>query len=361
MMPRTSVILSGVGALALALVIIISAMFLGLAPTGTENLNPSSTGTVSIMLTDPPSVPSGVSAVYLTYGGLQIHALGFPAGSGWVGLSSSGTVETLGLVNFSQTISSATVPSGRYDMLSVQIASMLVSFGGKNYTATLRSNQLVAQIVGGLTVNSSKTSTALVDLQPTVLNLGSQTKPQFAIATAADALQVPPGQVQTETSAGAKVSLQTQTWFSAFTTNHTDHARVVSVSLGQRSFSITLANPGDTPLTVRMIVITPGVAAAAASASPALTSSAILLIGQNGSLQMERVAANAVNPSAEVQTLLGSSGYQMQPGASATFTFSGLLVNSFVGVSGFVLSVSSNCRVTVIGDQVLASQIVKIG
>ncbi len=122
----------GIAGLALAAVMIFSGATLGiLGPTG--GLNLGAPGSVSILLTDPPSVPAGVSAVYISYSNLALHLTEL-GDSGWVTVAGHGTVDTMGLVNLSQTISTGNVPSGRYNLLVFNITSAKVEFLGTAMT-----------------------------------------------------------------------------------------------------------------------------------------------------------------------------------------------------------------------------------
>jgi hypothetical protein len=93
------------------------------------------------MLTDPPNIPQGVSAVYITYDYLGLHAAGFGQGD-WVTLEAQGTLETLGLVNISETITNANIPALNYDQIAFEIASAKVEFHGVNYSATVNGGRL---------------------------------------------------------------------------------------------------------------------------------------------------------------------------------------------------------------------------
>jgi len=349
--------LSAVLALFLVVVLIVSATLLGFAPTSSQNINPGASGTLSILLTDPPTVPQGVTAVYVSYSNVQIHALGFPSNAGWVSLGSSGTVETLGLVNVSQTISSANVPSGRYDELALQISGVTVQFFGRNYTAEIKSDTFFAPLVGELTVNASGSSSALVDFQPIVLNLGGRSNPEFALSAFARALQIPPGQAHSN-SQGSRQSFQSQSWYSAFTNEQQERLTVSSSTLNQSAFSVTVENGAEQPVGIRMIIITPA-GQGPIPGSPVLMNSAVLLVEPDGSLKLAHVGATASNLTASAQNFLNAAGYEVQAGASVTLQFSGSVVASFPDAGGFGGS-SGAYTVTIIGDQVLASFTVRV-
>jgi len=149
---RTKTAAYGIAGLALAGAVILSGSSLSLLTVG-------SSGILSVLLTDPPTVPEGVSAVYISYSSIAIHASEFN-NSGWIAFSGRGTIDALKLVNLSETISSGVVPSLTYDLVEFNISSVEVTYVGENYTATVASEKLVVPIIGGVKVSSSNPSAA---------------------------------------------------------------------------------------------------------------------------------------------------------------------------------------------------------
>jgi hypothetical protein len=78
-----SAILSGAIAALIAIAVMVTASSLGALGTTTGSLgststpggsgNSSQSGTLAILMTDPPTVPNGVTAVFITYADLAIH------------------------------------------------------------------------------------------------------------------------------------------------------------------------------------------------------------------------------------------------------------------------------------------------
>ncbi|MFI5404778.1 MAG: hypothetical protein ACHQYR_03520 [Candidatus Gagatemarchaeaceae archaeon] len=351
----------GVVGLALAAVMIFSGATLGvLGPTGA--LNVGSPGSVSILLTDPPTVPEGVSAVYISYSNLALH-LTTLGDSGWVNVEGHGTIDTMGLVNLSQTISTGNVPSGRYNLLEFNITSAKVKFLGTNYSATVNSGKLMVPIIGGLEVNSSTTAAALVDIQPTVLNLGNASNPNFVITTGAKALQLPQGEVvQSLKHVGHQSSMEGQDWFHSFVSNHSDNLTISGLSLSTHSFSFSASNPGTDSIVIRMVILTatsPGERSGSALAS--VGNSVVFAVGSDGSLHL--LGAGSMNSNHgegnendAVDSVLSSDGYQLTGGASATFTYSGTIASMMS--SGGILS-GATYYVVIMGSHTLALETVK--
>jgi hypothetical protein len=343
---RTRVAAYGVAGLALAVALIISGSSLGL-------LNVGSSGILSVLLTDPPTIPEGVSAVYVTYSSVAVHASGFN-NSGWVAFSGEGTIDTLKLVNLSQTISSETVPSLTYNLVQFNISNVTVTYRGANYTAAIAPGRLVVPIVGGVRVSSTNPAAALVDIQPTVLNLGNQTDPDFTITTGAKALQVPLDEVSDSMrNIGNNYPLQGHDWFQAFKTHHSDSLNITGFALTANSFSFSAANVGSDPITIRMVILTP----VAQGEEPGtfvspMTDSIFFTVRSDGSLGLVN------GPLGQVETSLGLGGYTLVGGAVHSFSFSGTVTNVFGkhGVySGLRYSVMLMGSETLSGRTVVAS------
>jgi Domain of unknown function (DUF4382) len=339
---KTKAAVYGLAGLALAGAVVFSGMALGI-------ITPSSTGIVSILLTDPPVVPEGVTAVYITYSSVALHVAGL-GDRGWVSTGGEGSVETMGLVNLSQTISSGRVPALVYNLVAFNISSADVEYLGVNYSATVNGGRLIAPIVGGLKINTSNPAAAVVDIQPTVLNLGDQGSPNFVISTAARGVQVPQAEVtENMRSLGNRFSLVGHGWFHQLAANGTDAFSVSGMTLAADSFSFSATNGGADPVIVRMVIITraaPGLNANGILGS--LSTSFVLIVESDGSIQpLGSVSAN------QARSALNGSGYVLGQGSSHTFSYSGTLatMRTRTGVSSGgvyeVLITGSDALVTV--------------
>jgi hypothetical protein len=307
----------GVAGLAVASLVIFSGMALGL-------INTSSTEVVSILLTDPPSVPQGVSAVYLNYSGVALHAEG--PGAGWVYTGGQGTIETLGLVNLSQTISSAKVPVLTYNLVAFNVTSALVDFQGKNYTATVNGGRLTVPIVGGLTVTPSHSAAAVVDIQLTVLNEGTSSAPEFMIASGARAVQVPSGEVTDNMEhLGFKFGLSNHSWFQSFNEDHSNTLAASGVKLTPTSLTFTVNNPGPNPVNIRMILIIPAKGTEVDDPFGSVANSSVFSVNQNGSTALFTVSGSNGESESGIHIAISGPGYQLAAGTSFTFTFSGTI------------------------------------
>jgi hypothetical protein len=338
---KTKAAAYGISALVLASAVVLSGSALGL-------LNPRSSGVLSVLLTDPPSVPDGVTAVFISYSGIAVHAIGFGDG-GWVAVSGSGTIDTMKLINLSQTISSGVIPSLTYDVIRMNIIGASVEFMGKNYTAQVNSRTVTVPFVGGLKVNSSIPAAALIDIQPTVLNLGTQLGPDFNMAAGARALQVPTVDVGNSLkTVGSTLNLQGNGWFNSFNSHHSDTLASTQPTLTANSLSFSETNGGDDPLVVRMVVVTPATKGGGEhGALDSVANGFIFAVGSDGSLKL--LSGSPM----QIGSLFGSTGYTIAPGATFTFTYAGT-ITGLLGGSGIVAG--SSYYVSVIGSETLSIQ-----
>jgi hypothetical protein len=312
---KTKAAAYGLAGLALAGVVILSGSALGLLST-------RSFGVLSVLLTDPPSVPEGVTAVYVTYSDVAVHGAGF-SDSGWVSVSGQGTIDTLELVNLSQTISSGTIPSSTYNQVRFTISNVMVEFGGKNYSAAISSGALDVPIPGGLNVNSSSPAATIIDIQPTVLNLGEQSNPSFTITTGASALQVPSGDLDQSTHVlGHMASLEGHDWYDSFKAKHSEILSVSALTLSSNSFSFSATNDGSDSIALRTVVIAPGSTREGENnALGSVMNGAVFAVQADGSLRLLSGSPG------EAESSFEDSGYTLAGGATQQFTYSGTIAN----------------------------------
>lgn len=338
----TKAVTYGLVGLALAGAIIFSGSTLGLLGSG-------SSGVLSVLLTDPPTVPPEVTGVYITYSSLAVHAAGFGS-SGWVSVPGQGTFDSMRLVNLIQTISSDTVPSLTYDEVNFTIEAATVEFRGQNYSAAVSSDRLEVPIIGDLKVNSTSPAAALVDFQPTVINLGTPSIPSFTLAAGAKALQVPSGEVdQLSKGVGQQASLEGHGWFDAFKAEYSDNFSASAVSLTPDSFSITVLNSGPDPIALHMFVVAVHANGGEDSALGAAADTMVFLVQPNGSLQLLNGSPG------QIRSHLKGSEYTLVGGSSQSFSYSGA-VTSLRG--GYTPVAGTSYYVIVIGAGTISAQVV---
>ena len=378
MSTKKNIILSGAAALVVAASILAVSVLSGfqLLPNVNTTTSSGAPGTLSVLLTDPPHVPLGVTKVYITYSNLYVHVSEAGNKSGWTLLKSSGSIELLGTVNVGQTITSVKIARGEYNFLRFNISSAQVTYDGKNYTAFVPTSELTVPIIGGIEVNASKPSATIINIQPTVYNIGSASNPEFIIRHSAKAFPVPSGEVtEEEEHEGTKVSLIGKAWWADVQQRFTANAQITSATLTPSSLSLTVKNTGTQPTKLRLVVVTPlltPLLEAEHDRPPAgLSGSAIFIVLPNATLvpiQKYILAAHQQGMKAEdVVNALASGGYDLTAGASGTLSYKGSITLGFnvpflqPAPTGQSIVPGQQYLVSVIGDEALASHVVVAG
>jgi hypothetical protein len=378
MSSRKEIVSASMVGLILAVALIAGAAFFLQSPT-------TSQGTVDVLLTDPPNVPTGVTAVYVTYSNVAVHISGAGNQSGWTNSNTAGTIDLMKLVNISTTIASIKVVTGVYNALLFNISSAEVTFNGKNYTAFVPRALLTVPIPGGISVNATTSSAEIIDMSPTVVNIGSGSTPEFIITTTASCFRVPQNQVTTDMGRhGFSFRLTGNAWWNQIRESYTANVTITSASLSASSFSVTVKNTGSTPLNLSAIVVTPlgyecEVQTSTSSTSSTanfrnhgrvpvpdcLTGSATFLIENNGTLLSVKGLISDISvlrekTSPSQWSSFGNNGLTIVPGGSTTLTYSGSISFGFAlpGLTPPGVISGDQYDVTTVGLQVLAQTVV---
>jgi len=158
----------GVLATILALGIIGTSMYFNNSNSVTTT--PAGQTNFYVMLTDPPNVPRGTTALNVTYSSIQLNVVPASGSSYWVASQESGRVDLLSLVNVSQTIASVNLPSGAtVNKLQLKLSSAEAKINGVVHQVTLLSDDLLISIKD-TKLNGTKTG-ALIDLRPTLVQI----------------------------------------------------------------------------------------------------------------------------------------------------------------------------------------------
>lgn len=386
MSTKKNVVLSGIAALAIAVSLIAVSVFSGIpahtsytqvtntsASTTSTGATPGSSSTVagegilSILITDPPNVPEGVTHVYVTYSNLAVHVAEAGNASGWTQVKSQGVIELMSTVNVSQTVASANITSGKYNLIRFNVSSAQVTYNGKNYTAFVPASMLTVPIIGGVQVNASQPSATIIDITPTVINIGSASNPEFIIRPVAKAFPVPHGELPNEVHReGHRMNLDGRQWWKHLQQQFTANLQITSASLAANSLSLTVKSTGNASAELKMVMVSPLADALrehGRKIPSALLGSEIFVLQENGTLVPLQKFLGSQDKGALKRGLFQGTGYNLTTGASATLSYSGEIVlglglknpNSQTIVSG------QQYLVTVVGQDALASVVVVAG
>ena len=148
----------------------------------------SSPGAVSVLLTDPPHVPSGTQALVVSYSSLKV-LLSNSSGTFWKQINTSGTVNLLSLVNFSKNLSSFNLPANSIvKRMSIKISNATIIVNGTTYPVILTNNNVSVSVFYSAKNNSAYN--ILLDLFPTVSAAVSGNQTIFIMSPAATAATV---------------------------------------------------------------------------------------------------------------------------------------------------------------------------
>jgi hypothetical protein len=316
---RRSIVISSTIAAIVAITLIVSSIYIP-----TIAVNNTKSGTLSVMLTDPPTVPQGVTALYVNYSQVQVHVSDAGNQSGWTTLSGSGELNLMSLVNVSQTIATTSINAGIFNAIRFNITSAAVTYNGVNYTADMvyQENTITVPIRGGINVTAAETSTALIDLSPTVILLGTPQSPTFALLPSARAFVVPTQSIPAEAHHIGERTLLSR-WSGSSWWNSCQQQYgfgVTSVTLSPNSLSITVENQGKGSVVFNLAAVTSGTSISGGWQSK-LSTSDIFVVEPNQTLAL----LSGSTKGAMYQEIIGG-GYLFAPGQSATFTYSGQIV-----------------------------------
>jgi len=296
-------------------------------------------------MTDPPTIPTGVTAVYINYSDVGVHVSNAGNQTGWTDLQSSGEINLLSVINSTQTIAATNITSGVFNALRFNVTSSVVTFQGENYTADLvyQEHTLFVPIAGGITVSGGKTSAAVIEMTPTVLLLGNTTNPTFAFIPAAKGYTLSAQSISPHPHKGdrdddnGRISDQIQ---------DVTHFEIISTSLSPNSVSVTVKNTGNSTIVFRFVALTATstISGGWVPTSPMGSVSKIsefFVVASNDSL----LALNSKSHQ-EVDHTMDTAGSSLEAGSSATYIYDGPITIGAYKYSRVKLQPNKSIRVS---------------
>jgi hypothetical protein len=251
MSSKTKVVLSAAIAGIIAVALIGAAIFIPGA--GIFGPSSSSAATLGIQLTDPPTVPPGVTDVYISYSEMAVHVADAGNNSGWYKIAPAGEIDLMSVVSTSITLGSAKVSSGVYNAVGFNITSATVTVNGQNESAFISSNKMIVPLVGGVQVNSGASVGVLIDLSPTVIAVQNGGQTAYVLIPSAHGLHIPDSAWRASDHAGDEVKdIQQQTWY-----QDEVHGQIAlsKVQLSADSLNVTVTNTGTTSTAVSSLSV----------------------------------------------------------------------------------------------------------
>ncbi len=331
MSSRKTVSMSGVAAAVLAIALIAGSSAFGVNIFSTGPV--AQAGTLGVQVTDPPSLPPNVTAVYINYSDLQVHVAVAGSDSGWYTVSGSGELNLTQLVNVSMTVGSAPVSSGVYNILRFNISGAQVTYDGRNYTATVPSGTLTVPITeGGVPVAAGGSSGVMVDISTNVIPVDTNGTMSFILVPAARSVPIPQQVWHRSLEAKGQMmkDLGAAPWWAQYKGRTAGSLAITAVQLSSDHLSVTVENAGQANVTLFTISVFSGAGfpgahgagkggpfsgpPAGLDVQPAAFPVAQFRIAQDGTLS---------------QGMGPFGGYTLQPGQSSTFVFSGGQIAGF--------------------------------
>jgi hypothetical protein len=281
------------------------------------------------------------------------------------------------LVNVSATIATVKVSSGVYDALRFNISAAEVTYNAKNYTAFVPRAMISVRIVGGITVNPVNKSATIIDMYPTVVNIGSKSTPEFIVNATASIFGVPHNDFNDQmANVGFRMQLGDQDWWKQISEQYTANIQVTSATLSSNSLSITITNTGTKSVNLSAISVAPIGSDCAPSGGngqghssnvmPAcFTGSAFFVVQDNGTLTplsslLPVHFTPYSNGGSHQSGIFANQGYLLAAGKSVTLTYNKAITFSVaIGNRSATGPVKGQqYSVTVTGQEALAETIV---
>lgn len=240
-------------------IFVAAAIFLIYFSYSTFSLQSGKYSTLAFQITDPPVVPSGTNSLIISYSSLEAH---YTSGnkSGWVIGNSSGSLNLMELVNVSQMLGTASVPTNStVNLVRFYITSANITVNGTEYPVTVPNSTITVPVSGSSKVNQS--SGILIDMSPTVVAIYTNNSTVFVMVPSVKAIVI--GSSNLSSKIGYRRHLQQVT--ESELENGSFGVKLVSSTLktsaintSERNgtyFSVTLTNTGNRSVTINHIVL----------------------------------------------------------------------------------------------------------
>lgn len=411
MSSKKNVIISGFIALAFALLIIVASMFAGIAPhqitqtttqstssstltsptgqtttttsvtqsttstptttttTTTTTSAPAGKGILTILFTDPPKLAEGVTEVYINYSKIGIHYSKPNVGQGWVWTRSEGVnLNLTSLDGVAQAIESIEIESGSsINLIRFNVTGAIVEYNGKNYTAFVRTGNLTITIIGGVEITEG-VNALLIDIEPTVFNMGTKDEPFFVLTAVAKGYPVPQEEIEEIRDKihvpGFKFEIRNRMWWQRLRQMHASSIEITSAKVLSNLLDVNVKNTGEGDVMLRLVIVFPLYTRMDGRGYfPAFfEGAAVFLIKSDGTLQPLQLRYKQ-NMGEDVKSMLMiNRGYKLEQGKSVELKYEGEITYEYgLRLKGTVTPIPvKEYLVAVIGDGVADTYIVKV-
>ncbi len=289
---------------------------------------PSPEFNFALTITDPPILPEGVSAVYLSYEDIHIHSLSM---SSWISLQQSDTLNLLGLIEVAQLIALSTIPEGKYDLIRFLNVSAIVTYENVNYTAKMPSDQLLVNISPPLEVSGNTIKSILLQLIPRVIitytekgKLDCLLIPFSQAIIVEDIWDLIPKNINLKDAFETKIKIplkHSKVFNSLLLPTNFGKVRIINAAIFNNTLTFTVINEGNSTVNLKMAFVSGFLFGSVKELEPKeFFIKAFFLILPNGSLKL----LTGFKPNDLVEIYYTNEGYVLNPGESKTFEYKGL-------------------------------------
>jgi len=298
---------------------------------------------VPVIMTDPPQVPSGTSALVVAYSSVKVHTTG-AQGSGWVNAKGNGTVDLMSITNSSTVIGNANVSQGAtIDAAQFYINSAYIVVNGTRYNVTVPGQTVTANVTSSAQANQS--SQVIVDMTPTVAAVFNNNATTFVMAPSAKGTLVAASNASLQVGSSVSLSADAQASLQASAPNITITSANISVSGNVTTVTVNVNDNSGSAVTLNNVLVygqqqtstshplnasgSSGLGVGIGSnLSIGLNASAALKVGEQ--IQAFQQIALVASGSGSLSQVLGAgsfsnSGVTVSPGSNATLTYSSQL------------------------------------
>jgi hypothetical protein len=218
----------------------------------------------AVMLTDPPTVPSGTTQLNMTYSNVALDIVSGDGTSSWTQVAGSGTVDLFSLVNMTQTIATTTIPTNSsIDRIQFTIVNVTATVNDVVYNVTTLSNTLVLDVANPQ-VNQTL-SGVLIDFSPTLVQIqatdanGNLVNYYVLVPSATATIINGLDQAQVRVGTIVRIGQNGMERISKVVQDFSQNLTITSASLAGNgnttSLSVTLQNQGDVTFNVFGVMV----------------------------------------------------------------------------------------------------------
>jgi len=243
------------GGIIVLLIAVVVIYFVGksVSNSSSSSLYAKGSTPVPISLTDPPDVPTGTSALVVTYSSVGVDVSGAGSSSGWIYSNTSGSVDLMSLVNVSQAIATVNVPANAtINAVRFDATSATITINGTTSNVTVPSSYITAVVPSSARINSS--SAILVDFSPSIVSIYSTNSTIFVLVPSVKAVVVGNSSVAVVIGHRQNINAQIRSRIMGNGNVNITGAALASTN-GNTSMSITVKNNGNSSIRLTDVLL----------------------------------------------------------------------------------------------------------